>query len=304
MASTHTDVYRRFLGPRRPAHRPWVPIASSGLRTATKRKLPLLLFAPPAIATVIFSFVVYARFAIESGLGAGPIPSSGPAMAGVALLAGKLIDVRDQIVQFNVAMSFFALLIMAWYGSGLIAEDRRLGAHLLYFARPLTRIDYLLGKFLVLAFFGFVAVLVPGLVICTIAAFSSPDWSFLKQEGSVIWRHLLFSLVWVISISSVVLAISSLSERKTFALVGTFAFFLMTNGIAVLLAGLQREPMFGLLSLQGNLLRLSGAIFDTRAALPPRIDWNPIWSWLAVAAFVAIAWTVLCVRVRPAEVIR
>jgi ABC-2 type transport system permease protein len=304
MASTHTEVYRRFTGARASARRPWVAIALSGIRTATKRKLPLLLFAPPAIATTIFSFVVYARFALESGASAGPIPSIGPGAAGMALLAGRLIQVRDQIVQFNLAMSFFALLIMAWYGSGLIAEDRRLGAHLLYFSRPLTRIDYLLGKFLSLSFFGLIAVLVPGLVICTIAAFSSPDWSFLKQEGSVIWRTGIYSLVWVVVMSSVVLAISSLADRKTFALVGTFGFFLLSNGIAVLLSTLLREWTYMVLGLQGNFQRLSAAIFDTRATLEQEFEWDPAVSWLAIAVYVAIAWSVLWVRVRPSEVIR
>ena len=84
-------------------------------------------------------------------------------------------------------MKLFALLATAWYGSGLFCEDRRAGAHQLYFARPITRLDYFLGKFLVAAFFGACAILVPALVICLVASFSSPEWSFLKEEGDLVF---------------------------------------------------------------------------------------------------------------------
>lgn len=304
MASTHTELYRRFAGTRTPARWPWIPIAVAAIRTATKRKLPLLLFAPPAIATVIFSFIVYAKFALESGTGAGPIPSAGAGMAGVAAMAGKLIEVREQINQFNLAMSVFAILILGWYGSGLIAEDRRLGAHLLYFARPLTRADYLVGKFVALSYFGILAVLVPSLVICLIAAFSSPDWSFVTQEGDVILGSVAFAITWVVAMASIVLAISSLCDRKTFALVGTFAFFLLTNAVAVLLAKLQHESRYFLISLQGNLRRLAGALLATRSGLGEHLDWDPTLSWVAVAGFVALAWCILWRRVSRMEAVQ
>jgi hypothetical protein len=33
--------------------------------------------------------------------------------------------VKDQIVLFHLALSGFTLLVIAWFGAGLIAEDRR-----------------------------------------------------------------------------------------------------------------------------------------------------------------------------------
>src|SRR5262245_64443084 len=105
--------------------------------------------------------------------------------------AKTIIQVREQIVIFHIAMSLFTLLVIAWFGAGLIADDRRLGAHLLYFARPLSRSGYLVAKFLTLFFFGGIAVVAPGLVICIVATFASPDFGFLREEGSLIPRTLL-----------------------------------------------------------------------------------------------------------------
>ena len=59
----------------------------------------------------------------------------------VATSAMQMLAVKNQIYEFNQAMSFFALFAVAWYGSGLLCEDRRVGAHQLYVARPWTRRD-------------------------------------------------------------------------------------------------------------------------------------------------------------------
>ena len=72
-ATTHTEIYRRFEGKLEPARPAFVPLYRARLRLAFKRKLPLLLlFVPPWISGIVFSFVVYARFAVE---GERPMPS-------------------------------------------------------------------------------------------------------------------------------------------------------------------------------------------------------------------------------------
>lgn len=300
-ATINTEIYRPFRG-RLSEHRlRFLPLSRSAIRTATKRKLPMLvLLAPPGIATVIFSFVVYARFAVESGVNPVAMGSAGPGAMLVAGFAEKLIQVREQIVMFHLAMSAFTLLVIAWYGAGEIAEDRRLGAHLLYFSRPLTLLDYLLGKLFTVAFFGSLVVLLPGLVICAVATFSSPDWAFLKREGDVIPRTIAFALLWIATWSSVILAISSLFSRKTFALVASFAFFMLQGAVATLLGKLLKDSRWHMLSLQGNFLRLAGWILDM-----PRLEsaWGAGWSLAIVGAFTALAWLVLLLRVRRMEAV-
>src|SRR5262249_23577707 len=152
-----------------------------------KRRLAWVLYLPALVATVIFSFVVYAKFSFEQGVAPSAVTGgnaqAAPGVTMIGAMASQLIQVRDIIVNFVFWMSFFSALISAWSGSGLIAEDRRVGAHLLYFARPLTLFDYLLGKLLVVGAFALAGVLGPGLVICTVAAFASPEWSFVTEQG-------------------------------------------------------------------------------------------------------------------------
>ncbi len=302
MATTNTEIYRKFQGELQPTTLRFLPLAYASIRTATKRKLPLVvLFAPPVIATVIFSFVVYVRFSLDSGktpdaFGGG----ANPGMLMMANLADTLLQVRTQIVLFHLSMTMFSILILAWFGAGEIADDRRVGAHLLYFARPLTRLDYLFAKFLALSFFGALAVIVPGLLISTVAAFASPDWSFLKQEGSVIPKTIAFGMLWVSVCSSVILAISSVSSRKSFALVATFVVFLLPAPIAAMLTHLEHEPRFQMLSLPGNFVKVANSMFDMPAG---RMRFDVEYAYMVLGVVTLVAWIVLALRVRRLEAV-
>ena len=299
MARTETEIYRRFRGTLRASVAGFPGLARAGIAAAARRKLPLaILYAPPAIATVIFSFVVYTRFSLQAGITPAALGGPSPATAMAAVFARTLIQVRDQIVLFHMAMSVFALLVIAWFGAGLIAEDRRSGAHLLYFSRPLSVAGYLAAKFLTLAFFALLAVLLPGLVICAVAAFASPDWAFLREEGRLVPVTILFSLLWAGVWSSVMLAISSLFARKTSALVASFAFFMASGAIALVLTGLQEDERFLMLSLQGNFLRIAGWMF----AMPRMgLAWDVRGSFACVLLAAALAWGLLVLRVRRLE---
>lgn len=257
-AETHTELYRRFQGELRPRALRFWPLVASGVRTAVKAKIPLLLlFVPVAITTVVFSFVVYGKYAAEEGASAmGGLRGMTAYFAQRAVLN---IQVADMIADANEAMRLFALLAVTWYGAGVLAEDRRLGAHLLYFSRPLTRLDYFLGKFLTVAFFGALASLVPGLFICFMAAWSSPHWSFLKEEGEVVWQTLSYCSIWIVVVSSVVLCASSLVRRKTLAIAGVFGFFVLNHGLGGVLGA--ADARYNCVSLVFDMLRLRSAIF-------------------------------------------
>ncbi|NOT28876.1 MAG: ABC transporter permease subunit [Planctomycetes bacterium] len=311
MAETHLEVYRRFEGTLHEHRlRAW-PIWTTGLRTALKqRRALLLLYLPPVIATVIFSFVVYLGFMASEqlerespfeGLGEGDIQerlASGVVM-GVVSGGLKMLEVTRQIIEFNKAMGFFALLAVAWFGSGLFCEDRKAGAHQLYFARPITRLDYFLGKFGVAAFFGLCAMLVPPLVICLVASISSPEWAFLKEEWDVIPRAIALAFLWTTVVTLLVLLASSLAARRSFALIGVFGFFMLSGAMSQALGHLVSRRFFAL-SLGDDLNTLGSQILGrSDAGLPV----SPGEAWVAVSVFVAFALVVIAARLRRLEVV-
>ncbi len=306
-AAANLEVYRPFTGTLHEKPRAAIALWRAGLRVAFRRKLALvLLFAPPAIATVIFSFVVYAGYALEQGMTPDALGGDAGVIGQVAStmmrdVAAEALAVRKQIVGFHLAMSVFSLLLVAWYGAGLIAEDRRNGAHLLLFARPLTRTSYVLGRFLVVATFGALGSVVPTIVVCTVATFASPDWSFVRLEGDLVWKSLTYAVAWVTAMSALVLAASSLTTRKAYALATTFGIAVGLGAIATLLAGLTRQPAWRALSPGMSWARIANDVFEVRES---RARWDVDLAYLSVSILFVVSGLVIAWRVRRMEAVQ
>ena len=300
-AVTHTEVYRPFQGSLEERRLRFAPIVSMGVRTAAKRRLPLLLlYAPPAIATIVFSFVVYGTYAATGMLeqAQGDVGLSERMAMAMAQQTLKQAEVQSLILQFHRLLVWFTLLVTTWYGSGLFCDDRKVGAHQLYFARPLTRLDYFLGKFFHAAFFAACALLVPGMILCLMASFLSPDWQFLRERGHIILRTFAYEGLWVLTVSAAVLAGSSLAAKRAFALVGIFGFFLMSLSFATLL-GEEVSSNFFALSPILSLWRIGDALFES----DPSFKLSLSSAWTSVVAFNALFLTIIAWRLRRLEVV-
>lgn len=296
-ATTHTEVYRRFEGElRRHPLRP-LTIAASGMRTGFKRKLPvLLLFMPVGILCIVNCVRVHLSFLDLADLAGGEV-TPGAAM-GQNILRSVLGDVVDNIFDYLNNTAFLVLLVVGWFGAGLIAEDRRLGANLLYFSRPITRFDYMLGKFLGAGTFGALALTAPCMLVCGVAAFSSKDWIFLREEWPTIFKSLALSLIWVATITALVLAVSSLVNRKTHALVGIVGVVALSGGISELLAHLLDEPRMRLFSIFENFKIIGNWMFGRQIrgqVTAEAATWALLALWVGCLA-------ILAVRVRKMEV--
>lgn len=273
-ATTHTEVYRRFDGELRQRPLRSVTLAWSGIRIGFKKKLPmLLLFIIPGIFTIVTGFMVQLKFEAESGAltnMAGMEPSAQTLAMG-ALLSSQLGQVESLIFQLLTNMQFFVVLIMGWYGSGLIAEDRKLRANLLYFARPVSRLTYITGKLLTVMFWGSAAVVAPVTIVCSVASLSSPEWSFLTERWDTILKLELYALLWVFFHGVLVLAISSLTDRRNRALGGVFILYFLTLAGSNAMAELMSGQGWRLLSIPNNFQRVFDSLFGQSS---PGIGWN------------------------------
>ena len=300
MAITNLESYRRFRGTLRQHPLRFWPITTAGIRVASKKKLPLvLLYAIPVIGTVVFAFFVYGKYAAELQMVPDESGEGGGLVGLLAQRAMKQLQVRNNIVTFNTWSQLFALLPAAWFGTPMFAKDLKAGAHQLYFCRPMTRLDYFFGKFLTAAFFTACAVLVPGLVICLVASFSSPEWSFLIEEGDVIWRSILYSVVWIVVTSSVALCVSSLAPRFSYALIAFFGVFMMPAAMGKFIGDLEGD-VYQAISPIDDLRRVAGQIFQLERGWP---DIPLALAWLVLVGLVAVSLLIVAVRLRRLEVV-
>lgn len=202
--------------------------------------------------------------------------------------------------EFLKIQTMFTLFLSIFGGAGLIANDLRTGAILVYLSRPLTRRDYVLGKLGVLLALNASVTLVPALLLYVAALSLAPD-QFLKWE--LLWigpAIVLYSLAICLATSLVALAVSSLSRSARVAGLGFFGLIIGLDLVRAVLRGIYRRPETALVSFQGNLHALGNALFglqDRAFTLP----WAYPAALLVLACLASLA--ILRSRVRAVEIV-
>lgn len=134
-------------------------------------------------------------------------------------------------------MTFFRypqiLLILFLIGSiapTLISRDLRSRAFLLYFSRPIGKIEYIVGKLCVpMAYIVFVTTL-PALALYVFAILMSPDFSVFWSTWDIPLRILAATITLVIPTASLALMLSSLTHESRFASFAWFAIWALGHG--------------------------------------------------------------------------
>jgi len=127
---------------------------------------------------------------------------------------------------FMSAQGVFAFFLTAFAGPALISPDLANGALPLYFCRPFSRTEYVLGKASVLAILLSQITWVPGLILFAMQASlagASWTWSHLWIAGALV----LASLLWIAFLSLLAMAISAWVKWRIVAgamLLGVMAF--------------------------------------------------------------------------------
>jgi ABC-type transport system involved in multi-copper enzyme maturation permease subunit len=215
--------------------------------------------------------------------------------------AGRVLPVDGRLFgEFLNQQTGLTLLLSIFGGAGLIANDLRTGAILVYLSRPLTRRDYILGKLAVLMALNLSATLVPALLLYVVSVGLAPElflkWSLAWIAPMIVLHATLLSLV----VSLLALAISALSRS---ARVAGLAFAGLVVGLEIVrgvLVGILDRPEAQALSLLNDLRVLGNLFFgvtERAASIPPAY---PI-AALAVTAAACVA--VLRSRVRAVEIV-
>jgi hypothetical protein len=192
------------------------------------------------------------------------------------------------------------LFVTIFAGAGLVANDLRTGAVLVYLSRPLTRRDYVAGKLLVVLLLDLSITLVPGLLLYLIALALAPG-QFLSWELAWIGPAIvLYALLLSATLSLVVLAVSSLSKSARVAGLGFFGLLMGLEAIHNILREAFDRPEAAVLTIANNIQAIGRALFDHsgRALGAP---WP--WSALVLALIGLGCLAILRSRVRAVEIV-
>ncbi len=126
------------------------------------------------------------------------------------------------LIFFRYPQGTAILFLLGFVAPTLISQDVRSRAFLMYFSRPIGRIEYILGKFFVPVVFVSLVTLVPAIFLYMFAVSLSPDFSVVYATWDIPIRAVLAAMVVVIPTCSIALMLSSVTQESRFA---TFAWF-------------------------------------------------------------------------------
>lgn len=287
--------YRRYEGSRRPGRGVSLAIASTMIRKMRRQRLvKIFVYVFPLIVCAITVFVLSLVY-----LSADAFPFL-KRFESLNLLAWANRMFQDRV-------GFVTLIVAALTGGPLIAEDRRARALPLYFSRPITHFDYVLGKLLTIWFFLSMLLLLTPVLLYLVEVSLNPKEGIVTERLDTLWRSLVPSVARMVPLSVVMLAVSSLMRRASHAALLFFGIFMPLHGITLLFARtfdnpawLALSPELAVRAITDHLLPLPGELLRRRGAL----GLPPIGvAWTSLALWTAGGLAVLLGRIRRVEVV-
>jgi ABC-2 type transport system permease protein len=244
----HDAGYRPWTGPLVPAVGRWVVIAATDIRRTWKsqwlRRLVFFALMPILLLSIPFFLLEQAIQDPQGWQGAARNIANMP-LPDIASLRGALsIDLAsastEELNELRHALWSFLLLFMFRNSQAvlmvmvvgiaappLISQDVRSRAFLIYFSKPVARLEYLLGKMGTLTFFLGMITTVPALLLYIAAVLLSPDFSTVAATWDLPVRILLASIVLIVPTSALALMYSSLTAESRYAGFAWFATWIL-----------------------------------------------------------------------------
>jgi ABC-2 type transport system permease protein len=200
---------------------------------------------------------------------------------------------------FMIVQGVFAFLLTAFAGPGLISPDLANGALPLYFCRPFSRAEYVLGKSSVLVILLSQITLVPGLVLFIMqAGLAGPSWAWsnLWIAGSLVTT----SLLWIAILSLLSMALSAWVKWRIVAGALLLGVMFFGAGFGGAINGVMRTESGHFFNVIYLMNTVGNGLFqvDSEHAIPVAQ------AWVALLGYCAICLGLLMRKVRAYEVVR
>lgn len=283
----HTQDYRHWHGTLKPRnYTRWWVITKAELKLLAQRKIIRLIVAiPPLIYVFVHATLIY-----------------------------LINQVPQATLWFNIDPEFFQnflfrvlpipttsliALIAIFGGSGLIANDLKNNSLSLYLSKPISWVDYLLGKFAVVGILLACLTLIPGLLLF-LEHLLLTDTSFFKENYWLPLSIIAYSGIIILSTSLLMLLFSSLTSNPRYATIGFCAVWFGIPVIYEVLKEITRTSKVAVVSLWANYDLLGTVLFGN----PPNYAVHWFWALLTLVALVVLCLFVLRYRIRAVEIVK
>jgi len=306
--AVHRRGYREYDGLRTPGRwRFWI-LARYAFGRVFRFRLLVIFYVLCFVPTLIASSAVYLSHHVDLLMSL---------FQGARLLEVELVSVTAEFFLFLMTIqAVLSVFVTALVGPGLVSPDLTNNALPLYFSRPFSRVEYVLGKFSVLFVLLFLVTGGPMLLIYLLkSALAGSQWFI--DNIHLAFAILIGSIVWVTLISLVALASSAWLRWRPAAAGMLFALLFFPTGFGQAANEIMRMGWGSLLNaivvigtVWNSLFFINDAEGYARAAraLNPmgfRTLPIPAWSaWLMVGSVCAVSLLLLNRKIRAYEVVR
>ncbi|MCH8274527.1 MAG: ABC transporter permease subunit [Armatimonadetes bacterium] len=285
--------YRGYDGPRRVSIGRWWPIAKNGLRVTLRKKgfwvLVVLAYLPYVL--LMMQLFVFSRM---------------PEGAGIRF---------EEMLAQSYSSWYWVLFVALIVGAGSIAADNRSNALQIYLAKPITKGDYLFGKWLSIFIIVYAVVFIPVFGTVLYAALSEGMIEFMREHGWLLPKAFLIAAVPATVHASLLVGISAWNRLPWLAGTIYAAVFFFWNGFTTIFGSVLQDRLSdGMsatvqhLSLQGVITGLGTNLIGVaqRSMFRPETQPLPDWRVLLVLGFAACAIGLFLARthIRAVEVVK
>ena len=275
--------YHAWEGELKPKGTKWMPIFLTGIKAIFRKKRSKLLFAYTTFPFLAFLVLAYALSKPE-----------------LKMFKEVIQEIQSEALFFKSFFTFggliFGMLLLSFFtGAHLISGDLKFKSFTLYLARPLSKFDYIKGKFSIVLFYLLLFTLVPGLLLILVKLILT---GALNIPLLVIISTIIFPIIIALFFASTILMFSSMSKNHKLVIILFFVFYFLSDTIANIFGHTLKNDYFFFMSIRQNIKQFGTFMFNTR----PEFN-APAWiSGAILICLTVIFMTIISWRLKRAEV--
>ena len=281
--------YQPFEGARLPVPANYAVMYRHALREASRSwlvRLALVLGWLPALGKTLILGVGYMATRGQASVA----PSGAAAADGAGALLASLLSTQTWVFVFAITLGA---------GATAVSDDLAARAFSFFFAKPVARRHYLVGRVGAVASFSLAMTLGPALLVLAALLATAPTGAHLARAALVL-PLVADAAVIALTLSICAVGVSALSANRALASSTWILLFFVPSVLAAIASGLADWPYLYLASLPSLTERVGEALFQT----PPSVELPWALAALVLAAATALLAGLAAQRVARVEVVQ
>jgi len=289
----YEHTYRPYDAPEAPRRHRWWPIICQEVRVLLSKRtfVALVILGSLLFAMRIMQIVAMTRLSSNPNSPMYQIYMMIKSIEYLRLGPSLFFD----FIRMQAPVVFVASLFA---GAGMICDDVRYNLLPIYFSKPLSWRDYVMGKAATLVLIGLALTAAPALILLILTLALDPTYETLVELYWMPLPIVTFSLAVVLPCALGVLASSALFNSQRYAAIALFMVLFANLTLGQVLPEVLHKPGLGVIAFPLAVNRVGEAVFrDSKPAF--RISWQV--SLVFVLLVCAVTWYIIRRRARREE---